>query len=83
MAIQYSNRSWAARVRRHKFFMAKHKAMRLIQFATDWLAVDDRAYRISGALFILAVCLAIPAINGDPRHPVHAVVGLLMLAVRP
>lgn len=83
MAIHNSNRKWAVRVRRHKFFMARHRAMRLIQFATDWLAVDDRAYRISAALFILAVCLAVPAIKGDPRHPIHAVAGLLMLAVRP
>ena len=83
MAIQHSNRNWAVRVRRHKFFMAKHKAKRFAQSATDWLAVDDRVYRVAAALFLLAVVLAIPAICIDAQHPFYARWALLIMAVRP
>lgn len=83
MAIQHLTRNRASCAVRHAFRQAQKSARRSLRSATDWLAVNDRVYRVCAALFILAVCLAVPAINGDPRHPFHAVVGLLMLAVRP
>ena len=82
MAIRQLTRKRALCAVRHAFGSARNQASHSLRSATDWLAVDDRVYRVCAALFILAVCLAVPAINGDPRHPFHAVAGLVMLAVR-
>ena len=82
MAIQHLTRKRAVCAVRHAFRRGRNQASHSLQSATDWLAANDRVYRVCAALFILAVCLAVPAINGDPRHPFHAVAGLLMLAVR-
>lgn len=83
MAIQHLTRKRALCAVRHASKGARNKASHSLQFATNWLAVNDRVYRLCAALFILAGCLAVPAITGDPRHPFHAAFGLLMLAVRP